>query len=69
MILIKNEPRRYDIIKDIVKKIKDKYGIEVYDLNSFSYWIKLETSFIDEDQKIAIIRTILNNRIKYRNEE
>lgn len=68
MILVKNESKQYDLIKKTISGIKEKYGIEVYDLNSFSYWIKIDTIDIDDDQINSIIRTFINNGIRYKNE-
>lgn len=68
MIIVENNKNKIKDIYKIIKKIKDIYDIEVYDLNSFSYNIKLETINLDEEEILKVKRLLSNNNIKYKYE-
>lgn len=68
MIIVENNKNKIKDIYKIIKKIKDIYDIDVYDLNSFSYNIKLETINLDEEEILKVKRLLSNNNIKYKYE-
>ena len=68
MIIVENNKNKIKDIHKIIKKIKDIYDIDVYDLNSFSYNIKLETINLDEEEILKVKRLLSNNNIKYKYE-
>jgi hypothetical protein len=68
MIIVENNKNKLKDIYKVIKKIKDIYDIDVYDLNSFSYNIKLETINLDEEEILKVKRLLSNNNIKYKYE-
>lgn len=68
MIIVENNKNKIKDIYKVIKKIKDIYDIDVYDLNSFSYNIKLETINLDEEEILKVKRLLSNNNIKYKYE-